>query len=72
VQVLAFTTSYWFMSVNRAVLLWFPLWLLLGSFATRPGRTRRARIVVTVAAALISVLLLIWWAARFFTGQWAS
>ena len=72
IQVLAFTTSYWFMSVNRAALLWFPLWLMLGSFATRPGRSRKARIVVTVAGAIISVLLLIWWAARLFTGQWAS
>jgi hypothetical protein len=72
IQVVAFGTSYWYMSVNRAVLLWFPLWLMLGSFATRPGRTRTARIVVTVGWGLISVALLIWWAVRFFTGQWAS
>ncbi|MGV8849152.1 MAG: mannosyltransferase family protein [Propionibacteriaceae bacterium] len=71
-QVMAFTTSYWFMSVNRAALLWFPLWLLLGSFATRPGRTRTARVVVVLAWAAASALLLVWWAARFFTGQWAS
>ena len=72
VQVVAFATSYWYMSVNRAVLLWFPLWLMLGSFATRPGKTRTARIVVIVAWGIVSILLLVWWAARFFTGQWAS
>ena len=33
VQVFAFATSYWFMSVNRAVLLWFPLWLLAAAAA---------------------------------------
>jgi hypothetical protein len=72
IQVVAFGTSYWYMSVNRAVLLWFPLWLTLGSFATRTGRTRTVRIVVTVGWGIISVALLIWWAVRFFTGQWAS
>lgn len=71
-QVVAFTTSYWFMSVNRAVLLWFPLWVLLGSFATRPGRARTARVVTVSAWAAVSTCVMIWWAARFFTGQWAS
>lgn len=71
-QVLAFTTSYWYMSVNRAVLLWFPLWLLLGSFATKPGRTYKARIVVTVVGGLVGIVVLGWWACRFFTNQWAS
>ncbi|MEL4506332.1 hypothetical protein AAEX63_15715 [Luteococcus sp. H138] len=33
VQVFAFATSWWFMSVNRAVLLWFPLWLLVAELA---------------------------------------
>ncbi|MGO4957462.1 hypothetical protein ACTQ49_09385 [Luteococcus sp. Sow4_B9] len=39
VQVFAFATSYWFMSVNRAVLLWFPIWLLMGLLASHgwPG-----------------------------------
>ena len=30
VQVLAFSCSYWFLSVNRAVLLWFQLFVLIG------------------------------------------
>jgi len=72
IQVLAFVTSYWFISVNRAVLLWFPLWLLLGSFATRTGRGHRARVAVTIGWSLLSVVLMLWWAYRFYTGQWAS
>ena len=36
-QVAAFSVSYWFMSVNRAVLLWFPLWTWLGEL----GGSRR-------------------------------
>ena len=31
VQVLAFSLSYWFFSVNRATLLWFPLWIMLAA-----------------------------------------
>ncbi len=72
VQVAAFATSYWYMSVNRAVLLWFPLWLLLGSFATRAGRGPTARLAVIAVWGLVSTMLLVWWAARFFSGQWAS
>ncbi len=34
VQVLAFSLSYWFFSVNRATLLWFPLWIMLGRWVT--------------------------------------
>ncbi len=41
VQVLAFSLSYWFFSVNRATLLWFPLWIMLAAgsagAAGRPG-----------------------------------
>ena len=42
VQVLAFSLSYWFFSVTRATLLWFPLWIFLGRWVgrapTRPDR----------------------------------
>ncbi len=73
VQVLAFTTSYWLMSVNRAVLLWFPLWLLLGEWATSgTGLSRGGRRTVAVGAAVLSVLVMIWWAQLFYTGAWAS
>jgi hypothetical protein len=39
VQVLAFSLSYWFFSVNRAILLWFPLWILLGRWVGWRPRT---------------------------------
>ena len=73
-QVLAFTTSYWLMSVNRAVLLWFPLWLLLGEAATggRTVRSRRRRTVPAWGYLAVSAALMVWWAQTFFRGGWAS
>ena len=32
--MLAFSLSYWFFSVNRAVLLWFPLWMMIGQLVS--------------------------------------
>lgn len=74
-QVLAFSVSYWFFSVNRAVLLWFPLWMMLAEWGRwRPSapwllRAHRAA-VVTVCAG--SVALMLWWSWLYFTGRWAS
>lgn len=75
VQVLAFSLSYWFFSVNRAVLLWFPLWLMLADLGQhRPtsaaGRTawRGGTIVVCVAG----VSAMLWWCTLFFQGRWSS
>ena len=75
VQVLAFSLSYWFFSVNRAVLLWFPLWLMLaelGQYAPK-SITRRSLwqgLVVLVCAA--AVLAMVWWCTLFYTGRWSS
>lgn len=75
VQVLAFSLSYWFFSVNRATLLWFPLWVMLARWGEwRPAHpavrtTHRALVVVAFAA---SVLLMLGWSWLFFTGHWAS
>jgi hypothetical protein len=69
VQVLAFSTSYWFMSVNRAVLLWFPLWTGIGQLAktrSTPGRTMLA------AAGVFALGVQVVWGWLFFTGRWAS
>ncbi len=75
VQVLAFSLSYWFFSVNRAVLLWFPLWIMVASWGTwRPKRPLPAiahRILV-VTAFTLSVLIMLWWSWLYFTGHWAS
>ena len=75
VQVLAFSLSYWFFSVNRATLLWFPLWMMLAHWGTwRPERrgVRIAHRAVVAAALVASALLMMGWSWLFFTGHWAS
>jgi len=72
VQVLAFSMSYWFFSVNRATLLWFPLWIMLGRWVAGPSRVSRTAHRLLVAAAFtVEIVLMLWWSWLFFTGQWA-
>lgn len=80
-QVAALGTSYWYMSVNRALLLWFPLFLLAAGLLVdqlpRPTsaakRATRRRGVATVAVvALVCSVLAAGWAWLYFSGQWAS
>lgn len=74
VQVLAFSLTYWFMSVNRAVLLWFPLWLLLGEAvagAISDERKRSSRLSYLLLAVLSLTIQLIW-TCHFGMGKWAS
>lgn len=75
VQLLAFSLSYWFMSVNRAVLLWFPLWLMIGQLAgwqpERPAARLAHRVVVGLAFAG-SIVAMLAWSWLYFTGNWAS
>jgi len=66
-QVVAFGTSIWYMSVNRALLVWFPLWGIVGG---RP-KSIQGRVALGVAAGLSSAVMLVW-AWLFFTGRWAS
>lgn len=70
VQVVAFSLSYWFMSVNRAVLLWFPLWLLVGEAAG--SRRSRGWVVLGWVVAVAALALQGTWAWLYFTGRWAS
>src|SRR3712207_3804582 len=75
VQVLAFSLSYWFFSVNRATLLWFPLWIMLAHWGTwRPAGRRAVGVhrALVVTAFALGVVLLLWWCWLFFTGHWAS
>lgn len=75
VQVLAFSLSYWFFSVNRALLLWFPLWIMLARWGTwRPARPwpQRVHRVAVGAVFVLGVALMMWWSWLFFTGHWAS
>jgi Mannosyltransferase (PIG-V) len=73
VQVLAFSMSYWFFSVNRATLLWFPLWIMLGRWVAGPSRVSPPahRLLVAVAFT-VEIVLMLGWSWLFFTGHWAS
>jgi hypothetical protein len=75
VQVLAFSVSYWFFSVTRATLLWFPLWMMVASWGAWQPRQAGLRIAhrgLVVATFGVSVILMLWWCWLFFTGYWAS
>ncbi len=75
VQVLAFSLSYWFFSVNRATLLWFPLWIGLAHWVgRRPGRPelRVGHHWLVGLAFAVEIALMVWWCWLFFTGHWAS
>lgn len=65
IQVVAFSTSFWFFSVPRASLLWFPLWIWLGSVAARRPWVGRAYLALSVPLAGV-------WAAAYLTGKWAG
>lgn len=64
-QVVAFATSYWYFSVPRATLLWWPLWVGLAVVAARWRW-------VLWAYLSISVPLMAIWAATFLTSRWAG
>ena len=69
VQVAAFSTSHWLISVSRATLLWFPLWTQLGKLGeTRSASLRYALLGLAVVMLIVQQL----WAWFFFTGAWAS
>lgn len=70
VQVLAFSLSFWFMSVNRAVMLWFPLWTMIGEAVE--GRRGRGWQVLAAVVAVIALAVQGIWAYLYFTGRWAS
>ncbi|MDO5533476.1 MAG: mannosyltransferase family protein [Propionibacteriaceae bacterium] len=71
VQVLAFSLSYWLMSVNRAVLLWFPLWRQLDELIDSRPDTRGWR-TVGVLAAVVALVVQGVWAWLYLTGRWSS
>ncbi|MGH8825055.1 MAG: mannosyltransferase family protein [Jiangellaceae bacterium] len=64
-QVVAFGTSFWYFSVPRATLLWWPLWITLAAVAVR-------RRWVLWGYLCLSVPLMAVWAAAFLTGRWAG
>jgi hypothetical protein len=74
VQVVALSFQAWFISVVRAALLWFPLWLLVGEAAAAPlkGRAWRIRLVLMLAGLAATVILMTAWAVRFYQGAWSG
>ncbi len=75
VQVLVFVTSYWWMSSNRALLLWFPLFLILGDLASRRPRSQFGRLLwggFIAVGVMASCLAIVGWSWLFFSGHWAS
>jgi len=75
VQVLAFSLSYWYMSVNRAVLLWFPLMIMIARWGSWRPKGRRIAVVHRVAVITLFVLgaaCMMAWSWLYFTGNWAS
>ncbi|MGZ9935672.1 mannosyltransferase family protein [Streptomyces sp. NC-S4] len=61
----ALGTSYWYTSVPRSTLLWWPLWIGLASWSLRRPRIRSAYLYVV--APLSTVV-----AITFLTGRWAG
>ncbi|HET9650007.1 MAG TPA: hypothetical protein VFP34_17485 [Microlunatus sp.] len=75
VQVLAFSLSYWFFSVNRAILLWFPLWIMVAEWGSWTPRSTPGRVVhrvLVVGVGTFMVVGMVFWSWLFFTGHWAS
>ncbi|MFI9645543.1 mannosyltransferase family protein [Streptomyces sp. NPDC052040] len=61
----ALGTSYWYMSVPRATLLWWPLWIALAAAARRRPHT------VTAYVCLVAPLTTVF-AITFLSGRWAG
>ena len=61
----ALGTSYWYMSVPRSSLLWWPLWTLLAGWSLAHPRVRT--LYLSLAAPLMTVL-----AVTFLSGRWAG
>lgn len=65
IQFVALGTAGLLISVNRALLLWFPAWLIVGRWL---ARARRGRIVYGVCSAALAFA----WAFLCLRGYWAS
>ncbi|MEU5304322.1 mannosyltransferase family protein [Streptomyces noursei] len=61
----ALGTSYWYMSIPRATLLWWPLWIALAAWSLRTPR-------ITTAYLCLATPLTTLFALAFLTGRWAG
>lgn len=64
-QLWAFTTSYWFFSVPRSTLTWWPLWTLLAAWSLRRPAVWQGYLAGIAPFAVVFALL-------FSTGRWAG
>ena len=64
-QLWAFTTSFWFFSVPRATLTWWPLWIALAAWTLRRPAVLQSYLVLIAPFSVVFVLL-------FSTGRWAG
>ena len=74
VQVLALSSQVWLISIARSMLLWFPLFTLIGDIGAGEV-SRRANLIRRIgglALFVFELLTMIWWATRFFDGAWAG
>lgn len=63
--VVALATSTWYFSVPRAMVLWWPLWIVLGQATMRRAWLMKAYLVVVAPLSVVYVLL-------FVTYHWAG
>ena len=68
IQVVGFGTAHHLMAVNRAVLLWFPWWLILAQIVVKRLRDRLVMIIFWA----VDLFLVAWWCWLFYQGLWAS
>lgn len=75
VQVVAFSVGHWYMSVNRAVLLWFPLMIALAELTRGPDRPVGLKLAwrgIVGIGVVVALVVMCWWGWLFYTGAWAS
>ena len=75
VQVLAFSCPTGSSRSTGPLLLWFPLWMMIGRWVgwrPRAGHTRVAHRVLVGVAFTAEIVFMLWWCWLFFTGHWAS
>lgn len=65
-QVAAFMTSFWFFSIPRSTLLWWPLWIALAAVTLRWRWTLWAYVAVSAP------LMIVWTAAFVAGGRWTG
>lgn len=61
----ALGTSYWYTSIPRATLLWWPLWITLAAWSLRSPRFRTAYFCLVAPLSTLFAL-------TFMTGRWAG